>query len=93
MVFDDSDGDDVRQWGALDDYDDPVYIPLLKWLRRFWMGTDDRRVTENEELLFLVSEVARVPGPVWTCRLVVWDCRCSVTNTVMFRLKDAGEEA
>lgn len=93
MVFSDGDGDDVKQWDSLDDEDDCEYISLLKWLRCFWMGADDRRVFHGGQLSFLVSEVRRVPDFMWTCRVVVWECRGSMVNTVVFRLKGSGEEA
>lgn len=61
----------AEPWEPLCECSEERYVSLLRWLRRFLMGTDDCVVIEHEEVIFWVNHVDKFDCPTWTVRLSV----------------------
>ena len=89
----------VDEWSPLEEEDDPKLSYLLRWLHRYLVKDEGLKpevlgVFEDQDTLFFgVLNVLRVPGPVWTYQVHVWDVENFREYNVLFRLKWGGEMA
>eukprot|EP00435_Cladocopium_sp_Y103_P055730 s1579_g18.t1 len=90
---------DVEEWSPLEEEDDPRFSYLLRWLHCYLMKDEGLKpevlgVHEHRDMVFFgVMDVLRVPGPVWTYQVHVWDVPNYREYHVLLRLKWGGEEA